>query len=409
MNKHIFFIPFTILLFISLISRPTSDMLYFVLLIFLFIVTYLIYKIYFLERQLETEQKAKLDIKQIKDSTVIAKQNFFNLANNIKSGVLSFNEFGHIIYTNKSFPKIFGFVTEENSRIVDISHNELKKIIVHAYGRESYVDNTLEIGSEHYRVTVNPIFTKSGEYTGGLLLATNVSSIIKTKVIQKAFIADVSHELKTPISSIKLANELLYKNENLSSEEREEIFEIVTKEITRTENLVKDILDLSKLDRLDFKLVLDNADLKDIISEAVSQLNVSALEKNIVIKDSSQSHVLRVDSARIKQVLLNLLKNAITYTDEGNIYVFTREVKRHVEIVVEDTGIGIKKEDLDLIFERFYRVDKNRSRKTGGSGLGLPICSEIISKHNGTLLVKSKLGKGSRFIITLPLDYIGEY
>lgn len=205
-----------------------------------------------------------------------------------------------------------------------------------------------------------------------------------------------------------MASEILDKDLALE-EKHKNILNIIIHEVNRTQSLVEDIVTLSKYDRLDFKLYTDNVDIKDIIGDVCNVLNTEASNKSIQLIDESSSCHLKIDQAKIKQVLFNIIKSEIMYTEEGSVRIYNKNLKKTLEICIEDTGIGIDKKDINNIFERFYRVDKNRSRYTGGSGLGLPIVEKIISKHFGSIEVKSKLDKGSKFTIVLPLTQNENY
>lgn len=350
-------------------------------------------------------QSLQTEMEEIKDENRIMKQNFNTLSDNLLSGVMLIDEFGTINYINASINKIFNEKITENMVVHKLENKQLKKIIIHSYGREVYVDRTVNIQDNHYRITSNPIFS-DGEFIGCLLLATDVTKLVNAKVLQKEFMADVSHELKTPISAIKLASEILSRDLELD-ESHSNILKIINHEVNRTESLIKDIVDLSKYDRLDFQLIMDQLDIKDLIDDVLKVLSHEVYEKGLTLKANLESIQAKVDAHKIKQVLFNFIRNSIMYTDEGSIEITCKENKRKVEITIEDTGIGMTKEATEKIFERFYRADKNRSRETGGSGLGLAIAYQIINKHNGEIDVKSRVGKGTKFTITFPVDFSG--
>jgi signal transduction histidine kinase len=238
----------------------------------------------------------------------------------------------------------------------------------------------------------------------------------------KQFSTDASHELKTPLTILKGEVEVALRKER-GPREYEEILKSNLEEINRMSQIVEDLLLLSRADSGQIRLNREDIDLNEILSEVIAHLNVLAKSKNLCIETSNHREEVHIygDPLRIRELFLNLIENGIKYTEDGgSIHVLlTRDgllkeekqtahiqgakLPEFVQIIISDTGIGIAKEDQEKIFDRFFRVDKARSREQGGSGLGLSICKWIVEAHQGEIRVESELGKGSSFIVKLPI------
>lgn len=221
---------------------------------------------------------------------------------------------------------------------------------------------------------------------------------------RKDFIAYVSHELRTPLSTIKLLSEMIFHDEKMEMDVCREFMSDISSEADRLTSIVNDLLTLMELEISEIKIDSEMANLKAIAEKIYSNMKHLALDKEIEFKLTVDEELeFRFDPDRIKQTLINIVSNAIKYTDKGG----TVELKLYSDrdsVVVEimDNGIGIPEENLPHIFDRFYRVDKARARATGGSGLGLSIANQIVSLHGGTIDVESEMGKGSKFKVRLP-------
>ena len=237
----------------------------------------------------------------------------------------------------------------------------------------------------------------------------------------KQFSADASHELKTPLTILKGEVEVTLRKRR-TSDEYEQTLNSNLEEINRMSQIVDDLLFLSRADIGEIRLNKEEINLTEILNELVIHMNILARAKNIRIKTSNHHGDIHLfgDALRIRELFLNLIENGIKYTEDGgSIHItLTKENLPHdksspnriegeqtefVKIIVSDTGIGIAEEDQERIFDRFFRVDKARSRDQGGSGLGLSICQWIVEAHRGEITVASEIEKGSSFIVKLPL------
>jgi len=236
-------------------------------------------------------------------------------------------------------------------------------------------------------------------------LASANTRLLELDRLKSEFVSIVSHELKTPLTSIKLSVDVL---KSLSGSEkdirtREQMLRIIYRNIERQKRLVSDLLDISRIETGNLKLSLEPVDLYEIILESVESMRKIAEGIGIPIHLDLQGESLRItgDYDRLVQVFVNLIGNALKFTKEGEIRVQVRMVAGHPEIRVKDTGIGIPPDELDRIFGKFHQVDSGLTREVGGTGLGLAICKGIIEAHGGSIMAESEVGRGSTFVIVL--------
>ena len=254
-----------------------------------------------------------------------------------------------------------------------------------------------------------PFMDQSGDIEGIIILLQDVTKHQKLESMRKEFVANVSHELKTPLTTIKSYTETLLDgaidDKNLSVN----FLQVVGSETERMTRLVKDLLQLSNLDFQQSKWNKKVVDLKGIIEEIILKLDVSIKNKEQQVHFNpgdlkEGAAIIYADRDRMGQVILNLLGNSIKYTPKGGYINIDINIQGDILILeIEDNGIGIPREDLARIFERFYRVDKARARELGGTGLGLSIAKEIIEAHEGTIEIFSEEGMGTKTVIHLPI------
>lgn len=227
---------------------------------------------------------------------------------------------------------------------------------------------------------------------------------------RQEFVSNVSHELKTPLSSIKVLTESLMFQEDVPVEMYKEFFEDINSEVDRLNNIISDLLTLVRLDQREIPLNIANVDINEMTQNILKRLTPLAKKKEIkLIYESHKDIIAEIDEVKFTLALTNLIENAIKYTPSGGeVGVVIRSDLQDAFISVQDTGIGIAKEEQSRIFERFYRTDKTRNRETGGTGLGLAITYKTVIMHNGSIQVESEEGKGSVFSVQFPLRHVWE-
>jgi signal transduction histidine kinase len=225
---------------------------------------------------------------------------------------------------------------------------------------------------------------------------------------RQEFVSNVSHELKTPITSIKVLADSLNLQENVPIELYQEFMQDIVNEIDRESKIIDDLLSLVRLDKSVDSMNITSVNVNELLEIVLKRLKPIAQKKNIeLLFESFRPVVAEIDEVKFTQVISNLVENAIKYNEiDGWVHVSLNADYQYFYMRVEDSGIGIPKESRELVFERFYRVDKARSRETGGTGLGLAIVKNIILKHHGTIKMHSEEGVGTTFTVRIPLNYV---
>ena len=329
----------------------------------------------------------------------------------ISHGILVIDIDGNIILINDEARKMIKskcIGKEEGKNIKQVIHVE--KIL---NGIEKYIGSKenncekLKLEDETvYKLKIDPVYLQNSKNAiiGSIINIENITEIVKLENMRRDFVANVSHELKTPLTSINGFVETLIINEDLPSDKRNRFLAIIQKESDRLKRLIEDILLLSSIESKN-NLVTENVLLYNIFKEVYEMISYIASSKHIKIYYNFEDEKVAIQAYGdyIKQLFLNLIDNAIKYTPEGGTVIinqFTRNDEITIEVI--DNGVGIPKEDKSKIFQRFYRVDKARSRSVGGTGLGLAITKHIVNSLQGNISVESKLGEGSKFIVTIP-------
>ncbi len=368
------------------------------------IIAYNYFKLTYIETSEKEKARLLYKLEQTEKATVEAATQFVSLSKIIDSGLLMIDEDEKIKQVNETFEAYFDThdIVGETYDIL-IPFRGLYKAVNEAYIQEIKHRTQMQYKNKYYDINISPIL-EDKLYKGCLVVVHDITQLKTAETFQKQFTADVSHELKTPLSAIKGISELLSNNPNMSEEERKDFIQSMVRESSRLETILSDLLIISKMDRLDYELKIEETNIKVLVDEAMHLLEPLAKNKGLNIEVSVAEAMVSVDPTKFRQVIINLIKNAINYTDKGYIKVRGLIENGSYVIEVEDSGIGIAKEDFDKVFKRFYRVDEARSRASGGSGLGLSIIKNVVKKHDGKIELTSTLKKGSCFRIELPIN-----
>ncbi|MFI8494219.1 two-component system histidine kinase PnpS [Peribacillus butanolivorans] len=333
------------------------------------------------------------------------------LVENIGSGVLLIDSKGYTTLINREFKKSFGvnsatFLFQVFYSV--IKDKEVISIIEEIFRTEKTIKRQvkipLAIERKHFEIYGAPIIGTHDEWKGILLIFHDITELKRLEQMRKDFVANVSHELRTPITSIKGFSETLLDGALKDEKTLKHFLSIILKESDRLQELIQELLNLSKMEQQEFVLKTGVVDITNVLGDIQEMLIGKLKEKEVSleIKASSESVFIEGESDRIKQVFINLITNALTYTPNGGwVTVNVTENEQTVDIVVQDSGIGIEEKELPRIFERFYRIDKARSRDSGGTGIGLAIVKHIIEVHKGKIKVESTPGSGTTFTVTL--------
>lgn len=338
------------------------------------------------------------------------KSKFEAIVNNMTDGLIAVNTQNEILHINPMALKIFGLtapVSQYDEVVLDFDPALALGALISDSPDWTGI-RKLTIEESIYQVSYAPFLSDEGEKGGVVLVLQDITEQQKLDNMRKDFVANVSHELKTPLTSIKSYTETLLDGTLEDQEMAAQFLEVINSESDRMGRLVKDLLQLSNFDSNKVALEFEYHDLFHLVQFSVRKLEMQAKAKNQSLKFVSEIEelILYMDHDRMEQVLLNILSNAIKYTPEnGQIKVFLYQVDQMAYVKISDTGMGIPEKDLSHVFERFYRVDKARSRELGGTGLGLSIAEEIVRSHGGDIRIHSILDKGTEVIITLPLAH----
>lgn len=328
---------------------------------------------------------------------------------NLVSGVILINSVGTILLANRVAGHILGFgdlgqqMKSYHEAISDPSlkqsidqictHKERSRQELHLYyPTEKIIDMSLA-----------PLFDEEGQFVGVVIVLHDITEIRRLEQVRSDFVANASHELQTPVTAIRGFTETLLDGALDDRETLTHFLGIIQTESVRLERLIKDILDLSRVEQRRLSLEFRNCNIYRLVSETVQSLEAQLDAKSLTFTNSVPMDLeLVVDPDRMKQIFINLITNAITYTpDKGDIWVAASIEESRVILEIGDTGIGIPQREIHRVFERFYRVDKARSRNSGGTGLGLAIVKHLVESHNGKIWVESEERRGTKFFIEL--------
>lgn len=321
-------------------------------------------------------------------------------------GIIAFDMEGKIIHINPAAKSLLQLDRQDNNfnKIFQKLNTDinLEKIVYLENWTSS--EQRLNIGEKYVNLLFAPFQDESDKPAGVIVVIQDITQHVKLDNMQKEFVADVSHELKTPITSIMGYADTLLESE-YDKEMQAKFLGVISSEARRMARLVTDLLVLSRYDNKKITKEEVEFDLGDLTKKCIERLKFEIEKKNHHVECFVTANVppVKADKYGIERVILNIITNAIKYTPEnGIIKVYVGFVYNDAYIKIIDNGIGIPEQDLSRIFERFYRVDKARTREMGGTGLGLSIAKEILDQNNGSIDIKSEVGKGTEIVIRVP-------
>jgi two-component system phosphate regulon sensor histidine kinase PhoR len=361
---------------------------------------------------LESRRNAEIELshRRQQQTSVDAKAQQQVLFNSMIEGLLLLDRSERIYLANRAFKNLFGLKIELRGKTIleTLRLHELDELVrrVQAEGQVfDYEVKLPDLTERWLRVNASVISNSAGEREGMILVFHDLTRLKQLERTREEFVANVSHELRTPLSLIKGYIETLLDGARNNPEVAERFLKIIERNTNRLDLLIQDLLTISALESGRMKLNLQPVDLRAIAEKVLGDLHAKADDKHVSLANDLPSLSVRADGNRLDQVFANLVDNAIKYgRPNGKVTVNGRKLDDdRVELFVQDDGPGIPSESLDRVFERFYRVDKARSRDQGGTGLGLSIVKHIIQAHGGEVWAKSEPGKGAAFYFTLPV------
>ena len=321
-------------------------------------------------------------------------------------GIIAFNIKGEIILINPAAKKFLSISPEDNTfddifGKFKLDINTEKVIYLDSW---TSTEQRIQVDDQYVKVLFAPFKNEEERPDGVIAVIQDITEHVKLDNMQKELVADVSHELKTPITSIMGYADTLLEG-GYDEETQTKFLNVIASESRRMARLVTDLLTLSRYDSNKKKTRKETFDLGELVKRCQEKLAIEIKKKGHKVTSFVTADVPPVyaDKDDIERVVLNILTNSIKYTpDNGEIKIYVGFVYNDAYIKIFDNGIGIPEDDLSRIFERFYRVDKARTREMGGTGLGLSIAKEILDKNGGSIDIKSKVGEGTEVVIRIP-------
>ena len=377
-----------------------------VLIIFALIISKVLskYVIYPKNKFIKSDEKTELKDKLSEVST--KKNQIETILLHMTDGIIAFNMSGEIILINPAAKKFLSISPEDNTfndifKKFEIDINMEKIIYLESW---TSTEKRFQVDDRYVKVFFAPFKNEEDRPDGVIAVIQDITEHVKLDNMQKELVADVSHELKTPITSIMGYADTLLEG-GYDEETQQKFLNVIASESRRMARLVTDLLTLSRYDSNKKKTQKEAFDLGELVKKCQEKLAIEIKKKNHTVNCFVTADVPLVyaDKDDIERVVLNIMTNSIKYTqDGGEIKIYVGFVYNDAYIKIFDNGIGIPEEDLSRIFERFYRVDKARTREMGGTGLGLSIAKEILDKNGGSIDIKSKVGEGTEVVIMIP-------
>ncbi|TWT28287.1 ATP-binding protein [Planomicrobium sp. CPCC 101110] len=335
------------------------------------------------------------------------KEQLSSILTSMADAVITFNQDRTILLSNPPAEKLLQqWLNKISNKENEPLPPEMVHMLDHVLTFEEEIEEELEMEGAYYAITFSPLY--SGEsIRGAVAVLHNMTEQHRLEKLREDFIANVSHELRTPIAMLQGYSEAILDDVGATEEERREMTKIIYEESQRMGRLVTDLLNLARLESGHMRLYKNVVQINSVIERMTMKFSQAAKEKGIHLSFKTSLDdwaATELDEDRIEQVMTNLIDNAMRHTpEEGHVMVNVEQEQGYAKISVNDTGIGITKEDLEYVFERFYKADKARTLGKGGTGLGLAIASNIIKAHGGEIYAESEVGVGTSFIFLLPL------
>lgn len=328
----------------------------------------------------------------------------------MNEAVIAIDSSQKILFVNQATEQLFGLKQEKvkgKNFLEAIRNTQLNEIMLKTFRESNSQSNQIEMLTPIQRflkVQTSPLVQQS-KTIGVIAVLHDVTQLRQLEQIRKEFVANVSHELKTPLTSIQSAVETLLNGALEDSKHNHKFLQCIEEETKRLGYLIEDLLQLSRIESKEISLKKERIVLEEVLQKAADHFKKALKERNITLALDNPHESLTADPEQLQRAIENLLDNAIKYNKSGGqVQLRAKREEDSLRIEVEDSGIGIPEQDLPRVFERFYRVDKARSRELGGTGLGLSIVKHIAESHGGRVEVTSHLGKGSCFSLVLPQD-----
>lgn len=369
--------------------------------------TVIVYIVYQTQKSYQAQialyrMKKNTEIKEVEGEKNFNEDVLKTLIKTMNMPMLFVDKDGIIVFTNPSFRETFQIEHLRGLQYKDLFTGELLDIVEQSYVFERKCNTIICVYQRYYQVETTPLFNDN-IFNGTILLFSDVSQMKEVENLQKQFFSDISHELKTPMAAIIGSTEILQRDGITNNETFHEFMAILLKESQRMQGIINDILELSRLEQPQVSVHPTMINIETMLKESIQLFEPLAKQKyiSLIYQNKVYTEVL-LDYTTVKTVINNLISNAIKYSKEGIITIATKSEENFFILRVQDEGIGISKEDIPFLFDRFFQVDRSRSKKTG-TGLGLSIVKRVVELSHGEINIESQLGVGSTFIVKIPI------
>jgi two-component system phosphate regulon sensor histidine kinase PhoR len=362
----------------------------------------------------ETMNRMAEQLQQRLDQISTQRKRTEAVLSSMREGVIATDMDQRVMRINPAAAKMFAVrrdTASGRSVLEIIRSNEFQELLNQCLSSGESIESDVvyyQNGERIFNVHCSPLLDPSQERMGGLVVLSDVTQLRQLESIRRDFAASVSHEIKTPLTAIKGFVETLCTSDLEDSEQTRRFLTIIDKHANRLATIIEDLMQLSRIESGDEiqQIGFERHQISDVLNTVIGICRTSIEAKNIDVKLQCDPNLSGfVDPTLLEQALVNLLDNAIKYSPEKSaVLIDAQSADNEIQIHFVDQGIGISKKHLPRLFERFYRVDKARSRKMGGTGLGLAIVKHIAQAHGGNVTVVSELGKGSTFTLHLPIE-----
>ncbi|SDH17484.1 two-component system, OmpR family, sensor histidine kinase ResE [Planococcus glaciei] len=335
------------------------------------------------------------------------KEQLSSILTSMADAVITFNQDGTILLSNPPAEKLLQqWLMKRGVEKGEPLPSEMIHMLQHVLDYEDEIQEELEMEGAYYAITFSPLY--SGESVrGAVAVLHNMTEQHRLEKLREDFIANVSHELRTPIAMLQGYSEALLDDVGTTEDERREMTKIIYEESQRMGRLVTDLLNLARMESGYMRLYKELVQFNEVIERMSLKFSQAAKETGVQLSFATELDdwaAAEIDEDRIEQVMTNLIDNALRHTPAGGqVIVKVEQEQGYAKVSVNDTGIGIPEEDLQYVFERFYKADKARTLGKSGTGLGLAIASNIINAHDGKIYAESTVGEGTSFVFLLPL------
>lgn len=397
---------------IILLSILSLGMLFWIrdfsLAIFIFFSVSILYFVYEQQKQVNRQMvqyrhKKNIQLKEVKEEKKFSSHLLESLIKTMNMPMVFIDKNGMVGFVNDSFLEAFNLSNISNMRYQEAFTGQLLTIVDQSYVFQKKRNTFLCNNNKYYQIDATPLYDEE-IFNGALILFTDVTQMKEVEQLQKQFFSDISKELKPPISTIINTAETLEHDDIKDNDTFSAFMVILLKEIYYMQNIIDDILELSRLEQPQVRIHPAVIDIEALMKESIAMFDPMAREKYIsIIYQNFIEDSISLDEKSIKTIICNLVSNAVKFSKEGVVTIKTKKIDNHFVLTVQDEGVGIAKDHIPYVFDRFFQINSSKNQNNG-TGLGLSIVKRMVELNNGDIAIESEVNIGSTFTITIPLN-----